>query len=228
MNLDGNDDRAQANLPALAVALLLVTTTAGLGLSLADGAFADARRDPLERAAAVGLAERLVSEASSLTTRGNVLDREELARLAADRFEEAFPASEGRAVRIRLDGETIIERGDPTDGTTMRRIVLVERRQSVTLSRLPGDRIALPRRTPRATVELSPPPATTVTTVRANGRVVLHDASGLRGTFDVRLSRYETTTLSFDREGPLPPPAVSVTYYPARTTKAQLVVTVDA
>lgn len=224
----GNDGRAQANLPALAVALLLVTTAAGVGLSLADGAFADARRDPGERAAAVGLAERLVSDASPLTTRGNVLNRSALDRLDATRLGEAFPASEGRAVRVRLDGETVVERGDPADGTTMRRVVLVERRQSVTLSRVPDDRVALPRRTPRATLALSPPPTTTLTTVRANGRVVLHNESGLRGTFDVRLSRYETTTLAFDYEGPLPPPAVSVTYYPARTIKAELVVTVDA
>jgi hypothetical protein len=57
---------------------------------------------------------------------------------------------------------------------------------------------------------------------------VLHNASGLRGTFDVRLSRYETTRLAFDREGPLPSAGVEVTYYPARTTKAELAVTVDA
>ncbi len=230
MTAGSDGGRAQANLPALAVALLLVTTAAGLGLSLADGAFAGADRNPSERAAAVGLAERLVSAESPLTVRRSVLNRSELDRLDADRFVEAFPASEGRAVRVRLDGETLVERGDPTGGTTMRRVVLVERRQSVTLSRVPGERVALPRRTPRATVDLSPPPATTVTTVRANGRVVLHDEAGLRGTFDVRLSRYETTTLAVEREGegPLPPPSVSVTYYPARTTKAELVVTVDA
>ncbi|WP_254537002.1 DUF7263 family protein [Halomarina litorea] len=225
-SVDGQ--RAQANLPALAVALVLVTVTAGLGLSLADGAFADARREPAERAAAVGLSERLVSDASPLTTRGNVLNGSEVDRLSDDRFVALFPASEGRAVRVRLDGETLVERGDPAGGTTMRRVVLVERRQSVTVSRVPGDRIALPRRTPRATLGLTPPPATNLTTVRANGRVVLHDPSGLRGTFDVTLSRYETTHLAFEHAGPLPPNAVELTYYPARTTKAELVVTVDA
>lgn len=223
-----DDPRAQANLPALAVALLLVTVTAGLGVSLADGAFADARREPAERAAAVGLSERLVSEASPLTTRGNVLNRSELDRLDAERFAALFPASEERAVHVRLDGETLVERGDPTGGTTMRRVVLVERRQSVTISRVSGDRIALPRRTSRATLSLSPPPATNLTTVRANGRVVLHAPSGLRGTFEVTLSRYETTHLAFEHTGPLPPNSVELTYYPGRTTKAELAVTVDA
>jgi hypothetical protein len=224
------DGRAQANLPALAVALLLLTITTGLGLSLADGAFADARREPGERAVAVGLAERLVSDESPLTARENALNGSELDRLDAERLAARFPVVEGRAVRVRLDGAPVVERGDPDggDGTTVRRIVLVERRQAVTLPAVPGDRVTLPRRTTRATVALSPPNGTVVRSVRANGRVVLHNASGLRGTFDVRLSRYETTRLAFDREGPFPSTGVEVTYYPARTTKAELAVTVDA
>lgn len=223
--------RAQANLPALAVALLVVTSATGLGLMIADAAFADAGREPIERETAVALSERFVAADAPVTTRRNVLNGSAVDDLDAEDFDRAFPVVEGRSVRVRLDGETVVERGDPTGGTTVRRVVLVERRQSVTLPRVTADGVTLPRRSPRATVTLDPPPATTVETVRANGRVVLHDPDGLRGTYDVALSRYETTTLRFEREGggegPLPPSAVEVTYYPARTTKAELVVTVD-
>jgi len=63
-----------------------------------------------------------------------------------------------------------------------------------------------------------------VTTVRANGRVVLHNESGLVGRFTVALSRYETTTLRF--VGAPSPATANLTYYPAVTRKAELVVTV--
>ena len=62
--------------------------------------------------------------------------------------------------------------------------------------------------------------------VRANGRVVLLNPSGLDGTFTVDVSRFETTRLTFDATGPLRGRAVEVTYYPAKTTKAVLEVTV--
>ncbi|MFC7081256.1 DUF7263 family protein [Halorussus caseinilyticus] len=57
--------------------------------------------------------------------------------------------------------------------------------------------------------------------------MVLRNESGLRGTFAVELSRFETTTLTFETDGPLPAGSVEVTYYPAETTKAVLAVTVD-
>ncbi|MFC5970927.1 hypothetical protein ACFPYI_06235 [Halomarina salina] len=219
--------RGQANLPALAVALLLVTTATGLGLAMADGAFASADRDPRERHVAVSLSERLVAADGPLTTRGNTLNRSRVANLTADRLADWYPVADGSDVRLRLDGETVVERGDPTGGTTIRRVVLLERRSATTLSDVPGDSVTLPRRTPRVTLVVDPPAATTVTTVRANDRVVLHDPSGLDGTYEVSLSRFETTTLAYEHTGPLPRGSVEVTYYPARTTKAELVVTVD-
>jgi hypothetical protein len=220
--------RGQANLPALAVALLLVTTAAGLGVALADGAFASAERDPRERHVAVSLSERLVAADGPLTTRGNVLNRSRVAALDADGLVERFSVADGSAFRVRVGNGTVAERGDPTGGTTVSRVVLLERRTATTLPAVPGDRVTLPRRTPRATLEVDPPATTTVRTVRANGRVVLHDPDGLDGRYDVALSRFETTTLAYEHAGPLPAGAVTVTYYPARTTKHQLVVTVDA
>lgn len=214
--------RGQANLPALAVALLVVTTTTGLALSLADSGFADARRDAAERRVAVALAERLVAAESPLTDRASVLNGS-----ATDRLADLgdFPAVGDRDYRVRLGDDVLASRGDPTGGATVRRIVLVQRRQAVTMDDPFTDgRATLPRRTRRVTVDVSADRR--VRTVRANGRVVLRDPSGLEGEFTVRVSRFETTILGVDADGPLEAGDVTVTYYPARTTKATLEVTV--
>lgn len=220
--------RGQANLPALAVALLVLTTTTGLAVALADGAFAGAHRDATEQRAALALAERLVAADSPLTSRANVLDASAVAGLTAGRLRADFPVASGHDVRLRLGNRTVVEVGDATGGASVRRVVLVERRQSVrTVPPLDRDRTTLPRRTSRVSLAIAPSDAT-VRTVRANDRVVLHDPDELNGTYDVRVSRFETTTLSFEADGDLSAGDVEVTYYPARTTKATLAVTVDA
>ncbi len=220
--------RAQANLPALAAALLLVTATTGVGLTLADGAFREATRQPTERATTVALAERLVAQDSPLTTRANVLDAARLAELDVATLRAQFPVVEDQRVRISIDDRTLVST-NPEGGTTIHRVVLVERRQERRLD--PELRsepsVTLPRRTSRVQLVLSPPSTTTIETVRVNGRVALHDPAGLRGDFEVPTSRYETTTLRFEASGPLPPGSVQVTFYPAATTKAVLGVTVD-
>lgn len=221
--------RGQANLPALAVALLVLTAVVGASLTIADGAYASADREPEQRRLAVTLAERLVSPESPTTTRANVLNGTVLESLDADRLDDDFPFVNGSAVRIRVGGETVVERGDIAGGATIRRIVLVEKRTAVTIEpplSAPNYTTTLPRRTARAVIHVEVPPATEVQTVRANGRVVLHDPDGLAGDLPVRLSRFETTRLRFDVDGPLPPGSVGVTYYPGNTTKAVVEVTV--
>lgn len=221
-------ERAQANLPAVAVALLLLTATTGLAVTLADSAFASADRDPADRRVAASLADRMVAADSPFTRRANVIDVDAVSPLPEPRLDARFPVVEGRAVRIRLGDRTLVERGSPDGGTTVRRVVLVAEAQSVTIRpRLTGNTTTLPRRTDRVRVHVDPPGATTVTTVRANDRVVLHDTSGLSGTYDVDVSRFETVRLTFETDGPLPPNSVEVTYFPTRTTKATLAVTVD-
>lgn len=222
--------RAQANLPTLAVALLVLTTTVGLSLAVADGAFADATREPSERRAAVALSERLVSADGPLTLRGNVLNRTKLADLDADWLRSAFPVAESSDVRIRLDDRTLVETGDPTGGATIRRVVLVAEREPTTVPvEFAGENatLTLPRRSDRATLAIDPPDGESVRTVQANERVVLHDPGGLDGDYSVRLSRLETTRLSFRASGPLPDGSVNVTYAPTETTKGVLAVTVD-
>lgn len=219
--------RGQANLPALVVALLVVTTTGGLAFALADGGFAGAERDAAERRAALSLAERLVAADSALTTRTNVLNASVVAGLTPALLTAEFPIADGSEVRIRIGDRTVVERGDATGGATVRRVVLVERRQSVSYEPpLDRGRTTLPRRTDRVHLNISTtsPP---VRTVRANDRVVLHEPSGLDGNYSVRLSRYETTTLAFDATGSFSRGDVRVTYVPAETTKATLEVTVD-
>lgn len=221
--------RGQANLPALAVALLVVTITAGLAFSFADGAFTQASRDSEDRQLASALAERLVAGDSPLTERSGVIDASDVANLTYESLHVSFPAVQDVSIRLRLGDETVVERGDPVGGATIRRVVLVVNEQKVTLHPpLRRDRMTLPRRTAAATLAIDPPEESRVRTVRANGRVVLHDPAGLDGRYRVDVSRFETTTLAFEADGSLEQGDVTITYTPERTTKSTLEVTVDA
>ncbi len=230
---DGESDplrnRGQTALPALAVALLVLTTVTALGLAVADGALAGAERDASERRLASSLAERIVSVESPLTERANVLNASRVDRLDGAELERSFPAVDGYAVRVVVDGSTAAEVGDPAGGTTFRRLAVVEAGQTRTVRPTLGfDRVVtLPRRTGRASVRIDPPADATVTTVRANERVVLRNRTGLNGEFDVSLSRYATAEFRFEATGRLPAGSVTVRYRAPRTTKTTVVVTVD-
>lgn len=222
--------RGQSNLIALVAGLVALTAATALGLALAGTAFDGADRPVEDRRVATSLSERLVSPESQLTVRANVLDGDALEDFDADDLESAFPVVGNRAVRVRLDGRTLVERGDPGGGATVRRVVLVQRREPVTMEPALTDAndyaTTLPRRTTRIELRIDPPDGTTVTTVRTGDRIVLRNRSGLDGTFEVTVSRFETVRLSFDVEGSLQPGNVTLTYYPAETTKAVLEVTV--
>lgn len=219
--------RGQANLPALAVALVAVTAATGIGLVVAAGAFADADRAPGDRRAAVALAERLVAADGPLTVRRNVLNRTRIDDLTGPRLDGAYPVARDRPVRVAIDGEPVLSRGDP-DGPTVERLVLVGRRQSVTVRPpLAGRAVALPRRTQRIDLDLRPPNGTVIRTVRANDRVVLRNPEGLDDNYTVRAARYQTVRLTVEAVGDLPQGSVAITYHPLETTKARLQVTLD-
>lgn len=226
--MNGRQPRGQSNLVAVAIALVVLTAVTGIGLALADAAFTGADRPSEDRRVAIALSERLVTPDSPVTDRANVLNATAMERFGGDRLRTAFPVVGDRAVRVRVGDRTIAERGDPAGGQPVGRIVLVETRTAVTrtprLDREPA--VTLPRRTPRVDVRIDPPDGTSVRTVRADGRVVLRNASGLVGNFTVAVSRLETVRLTFEASGSLPEGAVAVTYYPARSTKAELEVTV--
>jgi hypothetical protein len=220
--------RGQSNLVAVAAALLAVTAATALGLAMADLAMTGADRPVEDRRVATSLSERFVAPSSPLAARGRVLNETALSRLTACVLRAAFPVVGDRPVRIRVGGRTVVERGDP-QGQTVRRVVLVQRRRSVTVTpRLDGDDVTLPRRTPLVRLRIDPPDGVRVTAARVGDRVVLRNASGLSGTFTVRTSRYRNATLSFAANGSLPRGSVRATYFPARTTKAVLEVTVGA
>jgi hypothetical protein len=230
MNADHRPaDRGQTNLVVLGVALLLVTTVAGVSLVVADGALAGTDREPLDRRSAVAVADRLVADDAPITTRGNVLDRGDALSLTAGDVDRLAPTARGRPFRVRLDDRTLVQRGDPTEGVTIRRVVLVANRTTErrTLALADSDSVTLPRRSPRVTLRIAPNVTTTVETVRANGRVVLHRDAGLSGEYAVTTSRFETVRLTFVT-GDAPDGSVTVRYYPARTRKAVLEVTVGA
>jgi hypothetical protein len=163
----------------------------------------------------------------ALATRENVLNGTRLDARDGGALRERYAIPEDADVRVRVDGETVARTGDVAGGTTVRRIVLVaDRRERTVTPDLDGrDRVTLPRRTPWVAVAVSPS-AGTVRTVRANGRVVLHDPDGLTGQYRVDVPRRTTATLAFAGDD-LDTGAVDVTYAPANARKVVLEVTVD-
>jgi len=220
--------RGQTSLPALGVAFLLLTAGMVVGITAANGALDAATRQALDRQAAVGLSERLVGSRSSLTARANVLNRTKLSGLSARTLRDRYGLSPGAGVRVTVDDRTLVSAGEP-GGVTVERLVLVQHRDRRTLT--PSfDRsrtVTLPRRSPTLGVSLSPPANTTVRSVRVNGRVRLHNASGLNGSYRLPISAVETATVRVDATGRLTEGAVRIRYRPARTEKARLAVTVD-
>lgn len=219
--------RGQVELPAVAVALLVLTGTVVLGIAVADGAFTSAERPALEQRTAASLSDRLVSASSTLTVGQNVLDS-----AALDELDEALlhgnGLPEGSDATVRIGEETVVSTGDTDGGTRVERIVVLEERRERTLSpELERTRtVVLPRRTARATITIAPANAT-VKTVDVNGRVVLHDESGIEGTYDVPVGLFETAAVGFDADGNLSG-AVTIDYYPPATQKTTLAVIVDA
>jgi len=222
--------RAQANLVALVAALVALTTAMVVGFAVADTALAGAARETGERHAATAVAAGMVADDATLTNRTNVLNGSAIDQLTAADLRARYPVLDGRSFRVTLDDETLVSEGTVRDGTTARRIVLVERAREVTVvPRFTGGNAAtLPRRTGQIDLTISPPDNRTVSTVRADGRTVLHVPGGeLDGAYTVSLSRRETTRLTFVANGSLERGDVTVTMYPRDTRKAVLAVTVD-
>lgn len=221
--------RGQANLAALAAALFALTTVTVLGVAVANGALLGELRDTDERHAATAVADRLVSAESPLTNRSNVLDGGALDDVDAATVRAWYPVLDGRAFQVTVGGTVVAANGTPAGGTTRRRIVLVERRttETITPSFSGVNRVTLPRRTPRVELDIESPENVTISGVRANERTVLRDSAGLDGRYSVSVSRRETVRFTFLANGTLDRGDVTLTLVPGNTTKAQLEVTVD-
>jgi len=221
--------RGQTELPAIGVALLVLTATVVLGVGIAQDALTAADRSPVERQTAVGISDQLVDASAGLTVRQNVIDEQALDQFDEQKLRDSYGLQAGTDARVLLDGEIIASTGETSGGTRIERIVLLEQQSVRTLSPelQPTRTVTLPRRTDRATLTLSPPANTTVTTVWANDRVVLANQNGLAGEHDLSLSPFETTELRFEAVGQLRSEHVSIELYPAETRKAVLAVVVD-
>lgn len=220
--------RAQTSLPALGIALVLLVTTSVFAVTVAAEQLEASRSETLERAGAVAVADALIGADSEATVRANVLDRAALRSLSPAALEARYGLDPRAGVRVQLGTETVLRRGSVGAGTTIERIVLIEnrsRRTIVPTFRQSGQ-VTLPRRTPTVTLRVRPDNAT-VETVRVNGRIVLDNPTGLRGRFEVSTSRFETATIGFAGSGRLSSGDVRVTYWPARTRKSRLRVTIQ-
>ncbi|GGL32940.1 hypothetical protein GCM10009037_15760 [Halarchaeum grantii] len=235
--------RAQANLLALCVALLLVSGALGVALAFAGGAFGSVDRSADDARLADSLAASAVAADGPLAMRANVLDRDALDDLDAASVGASFPAARGHAVRLTLDDAVLVDTGDASGGARVDRLVLVAERQTRSYApAFDADTVlSLPRRTDRLTVAVTPPQGVVVEAVAVDGRVVLREPAtaggnattglpmgGLGGTYDVSVSRYRDATVTVAASAPLPAGSVVVTSYPVVTHKATLGVRVDA
>lgn len=223
--------RSQANLVSLAVALLLLVAAGGTALAIAHGALAAAERDAAERNAATDLADQFVSPGASHVRRRNVLDWNETGALTGEELESTVPAIENRSFRVRIDDRTLLERGDPTDGTTVERLVVsaVDDTREYRLDLEEDDAVTIPRRTEELRFEVESRNETNVSTIRVNDRVVLHDPDGLDGTAAVPVPWTATIRITVDATAPdatVPDATVVVTASSATTAKGRLEVTV--
>lgn len=221
--------RGQANLLALAVALIALTGAMVVGLAIADGAFVAAEGDATERQLATGVAERLASADGPIATRENVLNASAVESFDAAALRSTLPGLATRDVAVMLNDEPIAATDD-VEGYSIERIVLVERTRSVEVD-APFDRtnrsVTLPRRTDRIDVRIDRSANATVTSIRIGDRIVRRNASGLTGNVSIATARYRTARVSIDADGRLAPDEAGLTYYPSRTEKALLEVSVD-
>lgn len=176
--------RAQSNLPALAVSLLLVSAALGAALGVAGGAFAAADRDALADQRAEAVADGLLREfgppgrENALTTPVGV---------NASALRERVPAA-GRSVGVSLGNRTLVE---GSGAGTARQLVSV-----LTPVRGPNRSLAGGNATVSGSVARLELGANTtgrangterVEWVRVDGRPVLANRSGLVGTYEVPL-----------------------------------------
>lgn len=221
--------RAQVELPALGVALLLLTAALILGISLASTALSGAERPAEERRTAERIADQFVSHDSPATRRANVIDESVLAEWNETTLTSLFDVPRDVDVRIELDGAVLHDDtdGERVDGVTVERIVLIENRTRTTLTPPFNDTrsVTVPRRSYDTTLSIAPADGTLVRSVAANDELLLRNETELVGTFDLSLSPLETTELRFEGAGPLHG-VVEIEYDAAGTRKTILSVTV--
>jgi hypothetical protein len=225
----GRTHRGQANLVAVAVALVLLTSVLGASLAVAQSVLvgAAAERDAADRHAASTLADRLVTDAPAPFPPNVVPNRS----LTVTSVESLAPVVENASVSVELGGRTLFRRGDPSGGATVYRGVLVgtPTNRTATIDLAMNDTLTLAHRTDTVTLVVDPGPNTTVRTVRVNDRVVLYNETGLSGEATVTTSRYRETELTFEVQSadPTATGRIEGSYATVVVEPATLVVSVD-
>ncbi|MWV63414.1 hypothetical protein GRS48_01010 [Halorubrum sp. JWXQ-INN 858] len=192
-------DRAQANLPVVAVALVVLTAVTGMTIAMAEGAYLGAERDAGERATAVSAADRLVAADATHTRRQNVLDADATADLSVASLASLVPAVADADVRVRVGGVVVLERGDPGGGTTVRRLVLLastEPWRAATSTR-DDDSVTVPSRTRSIVLHVDG----AVDAVRVDGRIVAHEPASGGEPIRVATDRYGPSTVTAAGDG---------------------------
>jgi hypothetical protein len=185
---------------ALVAALTLLTAATAGSVVVADRALSDVDGQPARAHAAAAVADRLVAADSPLTQRDRVVTTVGAGNLTPAAVDRLAPAAQGRPVRVRLGNRTLVDRGTAR-GPTVRRVVRVVDGTVVRRVPLAGNRTVTVGPTPRVELTVQTRRATVVTTVRADGRVVLHAPGGLSGTATVRTSPAAETTLRVAASG---------------------------
>ena len=233
--------RAQANLLGFAAAVVVVVMVTVAGVALASDALADADRQPAATHAAERLSTHLVAADAAHTRGANVLCADRTANLTAADLDREVPPTRGRPVSVTLGGEPIVERGGVdggsvgTDAPRSVDSVRVERRVRVERGIERTERIDLTERagrtlsdhTGRVVVRIDTHRTRTVHTVRADGRVVLHDTAGLSGRYVVRVPDVRPLAVDIGSDGD-GPGTVTLSWTATNASVEQLVVNVGA
>jgi hypothetical protein len=207
-------DRAQANLLGFAAAVIVVVTVTVTGVALASDALGDADRQPAATHAAERLAAHLVAADAAHTRGRTVLRAGRAANLTLGDIDRAVPPIRDRPVSVSLGGETVVEReavdaevgGDASGSVTPVRVTRrvrverdIDRTARVDLTAASGR--TLPDHTGRIVVRIETARTRTVHTVRADGRVVLSDPSGLSGRYVVAVPDVRPLSIAVGSDG---------------------------
>lgn len=223
--------RGQANLIALAAAVVVLSAALGIALITVSGSLSGATGNPDERVLATGIAERLLATDSPLTRRDGSLNASHIETFGPQDLASILPSTSDARVHVSLGGSELASIGEPRGGTTVTRLVqVVEHRKVIRRPDLSSNESInsdyVLRAANHVTISINGS-AGSVETVWLDGRLVLHDPDGLDGTFTVRLAAPGQSRLRFEVSQP-GERLVTLATVRREVEFMRLVVTVDA
>lgn len=196
------------SLLSLVAALVGLTLLVGGSVAIVEAAFAGADREPAEQALAQAYSDQAIAHAA-LSPDRQVIAESQLQSLNRSVLGITGPPP---AVEVRLDGTRVYQLGDAIDGTTIRRLVVVNTGTRITRT---GNALTIPAGVQRLTLG-----NIGSGTVRADGRVVAVDT----GTANRTLWLDPTTPTTLRSEAGQP---MTVWYDATADRTAVLSVTVE-